>query len=105
MSEFTVNDTRADLTGVCSNVPVSGATTAADLTGATVVLHIKRADRTILTKTATITDADSGTWSYRWLTGELNSAGSWWVETQVTYSDGGIQTFGPARFSVRDEIA
>lgn len=95
MTTFTTGDTAPALTG----------TVNADLTGAAVELHIRRADNTVLTVAATVTDPATGAWSYEWATGDLNTRGDWKVEAQVTYSDTTVQTFGPQGFSVIDEIA
>ena len=95
MSTFTVGDAAPALTGTV-NTPLAGAT---------VELHIRRQDKSVLTVPATITDAAAGAWSYEWADGDLSVAGSWAVEAQVTYSSGKPQTFGPAAFYVRDQIA
>jgi hypothetical protein len=90
-----VGDTAKALTGVVN----------ADLTGASVELHIKRSDGTILTVPAVVTDAVGGAWSYSWAVGDLNVDGVWEVEAQVTFSGSGPQTFGPVRFVVQPQIA
>jgi hypothetical protein len=100
MSLFVVGDTAPALTGTAK----SGGT-AANLTGASVVLHMQKPGGTTVTKTATIVDGAAGTWSYSWLAGELDVAGQWLVEAQVTFSDGKIQTFGPSVFRVADQLA
>lgn len=78
----------------------------ASLVGATaVVLHFRqpRTD-TILTRNASVTDAPNGIWEYHWGAAELATTGVWAVETQVTFSNGEIQTFGPQNFRVDPEI-
>lgn len=95
MAEFTVGDTAPDLTG----------TVNADLTGATVELHIRKPDQTVLTKAGIVTDAATGAWSYTWATGDLGTPGVWTVEAQVTYSNERVQTFGPKTFRVGQQIA
>ncbi len=97
---LTVNDSRPDLTGTCTS---AGA--AVNLTGATLALHIRRPDGTVLTKPAAVTAPLTGAWSYRWAAGDLNAAGNYSVEAQVTYADGGVQTFGPQTFYVQGELA
>lgn len=105
MSQFIVGDTSPALTGTASTKAASGVATPANLTGATVVLHIHKPRRTLLTKSATIVDATAGKWTSQWLAGELSVAGQWVVEAQVTFSNGSVQTFGPATFYVADQIA
>ena len=95
MSTFTTGDTAPALTG----------TVNANLTGAAVELHLRKPDGTTLTKTAQVTDPATGAWSYAWQVGDLDAAGVWEVEAQVTYSDATVQTFGPQRFVVVPEIA
>ena len=99
---FVTGDTAPDLTGTCT----SGATPA-NLTGATLELHLTRPDKTVITRAGVIVDGAAGTWRYTWQTGEL-VAGTWAVELQVTYSGGQVQTFPadrPAYFSVRAQLA
>ena len=99
---FVTGDTAPDLTGTCSS-----GTTPANLTGATLELHLTRPDKTVITRAGVVVDGAAGTWRYTWQTGEL-VAGTWAVELQVTYSGGGLQTFPadrPAYFSVRNQIA
>lgn len=95
MTTFVTGDTAPALTG----------TVNANLTGATVTLHLRKPDGTTLSPTAVVTDAATGAWSYSWQVGDLNTAGVWEVEAQVTYSDTTVQTFGPQRFVVVPEIA
>lgn len=101
MTTLTVGDTGPALTGTLN----------ANLTGATVVVHIKRPDRTVVIKTATVTDALTGAWSIAWSAGDLSQAGAYTVEVQVTFSNFTIQTFGTDKrggavlFFVRGEIA
>ena len=100
MATFTTGDTAPALTGVCKS-----DTTPVNLTGATVVLHIVWADNTTATKTATLTDATNGAWSYTWIGGDLAVAGPARVEAQVTFSGGSVETFGPTWFAVVPQIA
>jgi hypothetical protein len=105
---FTVGDTAKALTGQCKD-----GTIPAPLTGATAVdLHIRKPSGTVITRglgsvpnAVTITDPPLGKWSYPWATGDLDEAGRWFVETQVTFSNGLIQTFGPDAFPVRPQYA
>ena len=100
MGMFTVGDTAKKLTGTCKD-----GDTPANLTGATVELHIRWNDATTVTKAATVTDAAGGAWSYSWQPTDLTIPGRSQVEAQVTYSDGGVQTFGPTNFYVDQQIA
>jgi uncharacterized lipoprotein NlpE involved in copper resistance len=98
---LTTGDTAPALTG----------TVNADLTGATAEVHIKRPDRTVLTKAATITDAETGAWSIEWDGADLAQSGHHYVEVEVTFASGDIQTFSAnsrgeaTRFSVRSQYA
>ena len=100
MATFYTGDTSPDLTGTCTSNGV-----AANITGATLALHLKKPDGTIVNKTGTIVSGTAGTWSYSWLAGDLDQSGSWSVEVQVTYSNGKIQTFGPSSFAVVEQFA
>lgn len=95
-----VGDTQPALTGTATTDGVG-----ADLSGAALELHIRRSDLTILSVTPLAVDAPSGTWSYAWAVGDLNGPGRWECELEVTYAGGGIQTFGPAAFTVVKQIA
>lgn len=101
MLTLTSGDTAPTLTGTVSAV----------LTGATLSVHIKRPDKTVLTKVGTIVDAAAGTWSTPWTVGDLAQIGSHLVEVQVTFSDARIQTFAVdgsgqrTSFQVRAQLA
>lgn len=101
MTQFTVNDTAPALTGTLNAV----------ITGATLAVHIRKPDGTVLNKPASIVSGAAGTWSATWVTGDLDQTGTYYVEVQVTFSGGAIQTFAndtrstPVSFTVRDEIA
>lgn len=97
---LTSGDTAPDLTGNLN----------ANLTGATVVAHIRRPDRTVFTKAVTVTDGPTGAWLIVWEAGDLAQVGLHYVELEVTYSNGTSQTFAlnkgsRAYFSVRAELA
>ena len=96
---FTTGDTRRELAG---QVLSDGA--GVNVAGSTGELHIRRPDGAVLIVTPAWTDTAVGTWSYAWQPGDLALPGTWRVELQVTYSDNGIQTFGPYSFAVRPEI-
>lgn len=101
MLSWTTGDTAPDLSGVVN----------ANLTGATVVVHVKLPDGTVLVKAATVTDAAGGAWSMDWAPGELALAGTHAPEVQVTFSNGKVQTFRlsadgvPATFPVHEQYA
>lgn len=99
---FVAGDTAPDLTGT-----VTSAGAPVDLTGATVVLRMQRPDGTILLRTATVTAAAAGTWSYVWQAGELVK-GQWQVDVEVTGADGLLQTTPaphPIMFDVRGRLS
>jgi hypothetical protein len=100
MATFVKGDTSPPLTGTCTSNGV-----AANITGATLALHLKKPSGTVVTKAGTIVSGPAGTWTYQWLANDLDESGVWWVENQVTYSGGAIQTFGPSAFPVVDQIA
>ena len=100
MATFYTGDTSPDLTGTCTSNGV-----AANITGATLALHLKKPDNTVVTKAGVIVSGSAGTLSYSWLTNDLDQAGAWSVEVQVTYSNGKIQTFGPSAFAVVEQFA
>lgn len=99
--ELTVGDTAPTLTG----------TVNADLTGAAAVVHIKRPDATIVSRSTTGTLGSSGNWTLPLTAGDLNIRGTYYVEVQVTFAGGAIQTFAKGAdgrqttFYVRDQIA
>jgi hypothetical protein len=98
---YTVGDTAPALTG----------TVSADLTGATVEVHVQRPDGTVFSRAGTVTTAPApAAWSLQLVTGDLTLGGVYRVEVQATFSNGKIQTFafddaGSANtFTVRDQI-
>lgn len=108
---FTTGDTSPPLIGICQQVDsadcgraAASAATPADLSGATVELHIDCGSTVVLVKPAVVTAAAEGEWSYDWAPNDLTIAGIYIVEAQVTYSDGSIQTFGPSQFRVKRQI-
>lgn len=84
------NDTSPSLQATLSDanlVPV-------DLSGATVVFHMKSVDGTlILSEGMTVTDSTGGVVQYDWQTGDTSDAGTYYVEFEATYNDGAIETF------------
>jgi uncharacterized protein YfaS (alpha-2-macroglobulin family) len=64
------------------------------ISGATVQFHMKSIDGTLkVDQQMTITDADNGVVQYDWQSGDTDTQGSYYVEFEVTYSDGSIETF------------
>ena len=100
MATFVTGDTSPALSGTCTS---DGA--PANLAGASVEIHIRWNDNSTVTKTAAVTDAANGVWSYVWQAGDLSIPGRAKVEAQVTFSNGKIQTFGPVSFAVLEQIA
>lgn len=88
---FTIkqNDTSPSLQATLSDT--SGAV---DIVGATVKLHMKSlAGVLVIDEDMTITDATNGVVQYDWVTGDTSTVGAYYVEFEVTYADGGIETF------------
>ena len=110
---FTVGDTAPPLLGACQHldsgdtgcVPNVGSAAPANLAGAAIELHIARGRMPVLTKVPTVVSAMHGTWSCDWAVGDLAIDGLYTVEAQVTYGGGSVQTFGPASFRVKRQIA
>jgi len=68
--------------------------TAVNLTGATVMFHMKSVDGTIkVDAEMTITNAEGGVVQYDWQTGDTDTVGTYYVEFEVTYSDLSVETF------------
>ena len=68
--------------------------TAINLTAATVQFHMEAVDGTLKVDAAmTVTDAEGGVVQYDWVTGDTDTAGTYYVEFEVTYTDGTIETF------------
>jgi hypothetical protein len=65
-------------------------------TASTVVFNMRDADtETVVVNrgAATISDANSGEVTYNWGTGDLNTAGAYEAEVEVTWNDGKAETF------------
>lgn len=94
---FHVGDTEPNLSGVLTSngQPV-------DLTNAQLEVHVRQPDETVLTIAAT--PGEAGAWSAPW-PAPITQSGQLSVEVQVTYSDDGVQTFGPQTFLVYPQIA
>lgn len=68
--------------------------TAVNLTGATVMFHMKSVDGTVkVDEEMTITDAEGGVVQYDWQAGDTDTVGTYYVEFEVTYSDLAVETF------------
>lgn len=90
---------------VHDTAPLTGKVNA-NITGATLELHFIKPDGVVVTKTPTVTDALTGAWRQTFGPNDVDVAGLWYVEAQVTYAGGaGVQTFGPTRWRIEDEIA
>tara|TARA_R110000796_G_scaffold197368_1_gene313717 strand:- start:183 stop:503 length:321 start_codon:yes stop_codon:yes gene_type:complete len=89
---FTIkqNDTSPSLK---ANLTDSDLTPIA-LTGATVKLHMKSITGVVkVDSSMIIIDAANGVIQYNWSSGNTDTVGTYYVEFQVTYSDGSIETF------------
>ena len=84
------NDTSPSLEATLSDanlVPVN-------ITAATVMLHMKAiGGDVVLDQQMTITDAEGGVVQYDWQVGDTATVGTYYVEFEVTYSDGSVETF------------
>lgn len=96
---LTVGDSRPALSGFATSGGVG-----VDLTGCTLRLHLSPPSGSVL-DVAAIAVGIEGCWAYIWQPNDIDEAGTWAVELQVTFADGGVQTFGPATFTVREQIA
>jgi len=84
------NDTSPSLQAILKDA----SQTPIDLTGATVMFHMKSVGGTLkIDAEMTITDSDNGVVQYDWVSGDTSTVGAYYVEFEVTYSDGGIETF------------
>lgn len=72
-----------------------GSNTAIDLTDATVRFHMKAVAGTTVKvdALANIVNATGGIVQYNWTTNDTDTAGSYYAEFEVTYSDGTVETF------------
>jgi hypothetical protein len=65
-----------------------------DLTGATVMFHMKSVGGTVkVDQQMTITDATGGVVQYDWQSGDTDTVGTYYVEFEVTYADSSVETF------------
>src|SRR5690349_11279944 len=91
---FTEGDTAPALVGDVSS----------GLVAATVALHPRKPDGTTVTKAAVVTNDTEGIWTYEWGPTDLDQPGKWYVEAEVTYDGGDVETFGPNSFIVRKAV-
>lgn len=98
---YTVGDTGPNLVATLTSIPSSA------FTGATCQVHVRKPGGTTVTLPGgqVTFDTAAGTVTVAWAAGDLDTAGNWLFEVQVTYSNGQIQTFPGAMFVVRDELA
>lgn len=97
---LTVGDTAPTLTMLCLSED-----TPASLVGAAAAVHVIRPDGTSILRVGTTTPTIQGGVSMDWEPGDLTVPGIWRVEAEITYATGRVQTFGPARFAVREQLA
>lgn len=65
-----------------------------DLTGATVMFHMKSVDGSIKVNTQmSITNASGGVVEYSWQAADTDTVGTYYVEFEVTYADLSVETF------------
>jgi hypothetical protein len=98
MSGLHAGDTTPALTGQATSAGVG-----VDLTSSvSVEVHVVRPDGTLITR-APVYAGTSGAWSLAWLAGELDLAGVYVTELEVTWP-AGLQTFGPGSFRVHPQL-
>jgi hypothetical protein len=84
------NDTSPSLQATLKDASLSPV----DLTGATVMFHMKSVDGTVkVDQQMTITDDTGGVVQYDWQSGDTDTVGTYYVEFEVTYADSSIETF------------
>lgn len=67
---------------------------AINLTGASVRFHMKGLEGTVkVDAEMTIQNATLGVVRYDWQAGDTDTVGTYYIEFEVTYSDGSIETF------------
>lgn len=71
-----------------------GALNPIDLTGATVFFHMKSVSGELKVSTqAGIVDGASGIVQYIWTPNDTDTVGTYYIEFEVTYADGSVETF------------
>lgn len=67
---------------------------AINLLGASVQFHMEAVDGTLKVDAAmTVTDTSGGVVQYDWQAGDTDTAGTYYVEFEVTYADSSVETF------------
>jgi len=109
MTGWTVGDLEPALAGT-----VLDGTTPVNLTSATAVTaHIRRADRSVISRAVTLGDQTTapGTWTLPWVAAvppavdDLSVAGEYAVEIEVMWPGDRPQTFAGGTFTVNRAIA
>lgn len=99
---------------VGDSAPPFAGTINAGTVGASAVVHIRRSDASVVSRTAdTLTDSGDGSsaWTLDTLSTDLTVTGPYTIEVQVTFSDGTVETFSqgangkPSTFVVKQQIA
>jgi 5-hydroxyisourate hydrolase-like protein (transthyretin family) len=84
------NDTSPSVTATLTDAN----NVAVNISGATVKMHMEDVEGNLkVNATMTVTDGVNGVVQYDWVTGDTDTAGTYYVEFQVTYNDGGVETF------------
>ena len=101
--KFVQNDTKPDLE---FNITKDGV--PIDLTSSTVKFYMKNSDTgavKINGVACTITDYLKGLCKYTWQTGDLDTAGNYSGEVEITFGDGSKETgYKTINLTVRDDI-
>ena len=115
MPIYTVGDNASSLSGTVYSMNDEGALALADLTGASVEVHVRKPSGIVVSVAADVVPIDpenvegtKGRWLYDWTDptlDEIDEPGIWLVEGEVTYAGGKQQTFGESGFRVRPQFA
>ena len=93
MVDFTIKENDTSPTFQRTLTDASG--TAVNLSGATVIFKMYDQMRTtqVISATATLVDATNGVISYTFQTADTVTPGWYWVELEVTFSGGAVETY------------
>ena len=84
------NDTSPSLQATLKDASL----TPVNIIGATVMFHMKSIDGTVkVDQQMTIVNGAGGVVQYDWQSGDTDTVGTYYVEFEVTYLDGSIETF------------